>query len=328
MSERVVMVTGGAGYIGSHVCKALHTAGYLPVVFDNLSTGHINAIKWGPFFRGDITDVGMLRKAFEYYAPYAVIHCAARAYVAESMSNPSRYYKNNLTGSISLFEVMLLTGVHKVVFSSSCAVYGIPSKLPVCEKQSVNPVSPYGWSKLVAEVILRDYARAYNLRSVSLRYFNAAGADLDGEIGESHDPETHLIPRVLTACENSDTQITIFGDNYSTRDGTCIRDYVHVSDLAEGHVIALKYLENSVNTSRVFNLGLGIGFSNLDIVRAAERVTKRRCQISFSSPRPGDPPELIADTSLARSELGWKPQILDIDLMLDSAWKWMKSTSN
>lgn len=260
-----VLVTGGAGYIGSHACKALAKAGYQPIVFDNLVYGHEWAVQWGPLEKGDILDRGQLDTAFRKHRPDAVMHFAAYAYVGESMMLPGKYYRNNVVGSLTLLEAMQDHGVDKIVFSSTCATYGVPDRIPIDENACQSPINPYGMSKLMVERILADFGNAHGINWIALRYFNAAGADLDNQIGETHDPETHLVPLVLDAASGRRDSITIFGNNYDTADGTCIRDYIHVSDLASAHVKALDAL-GSETASGAFNLGNGMGYSVQQVI--------------------------------------------------------------
>lgn len=321
VTRGTVLVTGGAGYVGAHGCKALAAAGYQPVVYDNLVHGHEQAVRWGAFERGDIADRARLDDVFERHRPIAVMHFAAFAYVGESVTDPGKYYRNNVGGSLSLIEAMVARGVDKLVFSSTCATYGEPEEVPITEDCPQRPINPYGKSKLMVEQMLADFARAHGLRSVPLRYFNAAGASPDGEIGELHDPETHLIPLTLAAAAGDEPVLYIFGDDYPTADGTCIRDYIHVTDLADAHVRALDYLLAG-NASRAFNLGTGSGVSNREVLQAVARVTGRPVPHRFVPRRPGDPPVLVSNPSRARSELGWAPTLSDIDTIIATAWAW------
>ena len=316
-----VLVTGGAGYIGSHTCKALAKAGVTPVAFDNLVMGHAEAVKWGPLERGDILDRARLDAVLEKYQPSAVLHFAAYAYVGESVTQPAKYYRNNVGGALTLLEAMRDHGVTQMVFSSSCATYGTPRSMPIGEDHPQNPINPYGASKLMVERMLADFGAAYNLRSVSLRYFNAAGADPDGEIGEDHDPETHLIPLVLKAAAGERPNITIYGTDYDTPDGTCIRDYVHVTDLAEAHVLAFTALERGCDSSS-YNLGTGHGFSVREVIRSAKLVSGRNIPVAEGKRRPGDPARLVADAKRAKGELGWNPQYGDLRQIIATAWNW------
>ena len=316
-----VLVTGGAGYVGSHACKALAAAGHTPVTYDSLVRGHEWAVKWGPLERGDILDRARLDEVFASHRPDAVMHFAAFAYVGESVADPARYYRNNVVGTLTLLEAMRAAGVDSMVFSSSCATYGAPAVLPITEDTPQQPINPYGASKLMAERMLADHAAAYGLKSVALRYFNAAGADPDGEIGEAHDPETHLIPLVLEAAAGRRPHVTVHGDDYDTPDGTCIRDYVHVSDLADAHVLALEALGRQEGF-RPHDLATGTGLSVAEAIVAAERVTGRRIPVRTGPRRPGDPPALFADGARARAELGWTPRRSGADEIIATAWRW------
>lgn len=317
-----VLVTGGAGYIGSHVCKALAGAGYKPVAYDNLVYGHEWAVKWGPLERGNILDRERLCAAIKANRAEAVIHLAAFAYVGESVSDPGKYYRNNVVGTLSLLDAMRDCGVGRIVFSSSCATYGVPAILPITEETPQRPVNPYGTSKLMIEQVLADYGRAYGIQHVSLRYFNAAGADPDGELGEDHDPETHLIPLVLDAASGRRPNITIFGDDYETADGTCIRDYIHVSDLSKAHVLALSGLEKGNLRHAAYNLGTGQGHSVASVLESAKRVTGRAIPVVRGPRRAGDPAVLLADPSRARRDLGFRPAFPNIEDILETAWRW------
>ena len=319
-----MLVTGGAGYVGSHACKALARAGYLPVTYDNLSRGHAWAVKWGPLERGDLMNAARLGAVFRKHRPVAVLHFAALANVGEAVADPRHCYRINVGGTINLLEAMREAAVNRIVFSSSCAVYGAPKKIPIPESHARAPLNPYGRSKLMAELIFADAASAYGLDSVSLRYFNAAGADPDGEIGEVHDPETHLIPLALEAAAGPRRKLTIHGTDYPTRDGTCIRDYVHVADLADAHVLALGYLARKRGAG-AFNLGNGGGFSVRQVIAAAERVTGRNVQVREGPRRPGDSPVLVGDAASARRKLGWKPRHRDLEAIIGSAWRWSQS---
>lgn len=316
-----ILVTGGAGYIGSHACKALAQAGYLPISYDNLVYGHRWAVKWGPHEFGDILNRRRLDEVMDQYQPEAIMHFAAFAYVGESMENPGKYYRNNVAGSLTLLEAMRDHQINKIVFSSSCATYGIPIDIPIKEDHPLNPISPYGSSKLMIERILKDFDYAHGIKSISLRYFNAAGADPDCEIGEDHDPETHLIPLVLEAATNKKTHVTIFGDDYDTPDGTCIRDYIHVTDLAQAHVLAMKALDEG-SDSNIFNLGNGKGFSVKEVIDTASDITGKRIPFSIGPRRLGDPPRLIGDASKAIRELGWNPRYNELSIIIETAWKW------
>ena len=314
-------MTGGAGYIGSHACKALAEAGYTPVAYDNLVYGHEWAVKWGPFEKGDILDRERLNEVIEQYQPEAVMHFAAYAYVGESVDNPGKYYKNNVAGTLSLLEAMRDSHIDKFIFSSTCATNGEPNKIPNPEHHQQAPINPYGRSKLMIEQMLKDFDVAHGLKSVSLRYFNAAGADPDAEAGEDHDPETHLIPLVLDAAMGKRPNITVFGDDYDTPDGTCIRDYIHVTDLADAHVKALQYLQGD-GVSRVYNLGNGAGFSVLEIIDTARKVTGKDVPVVIGKRRAGDPPRLIGDSKTICHDLGWQPAYADIETIIQTAWDW------
>jgi UDP-arabinose 4-epimerase len=313
-----VLVTGGAGYIGSHTCKILASNGFQPVTIDNLSTGHRDAVKWGPLIIGDILDTQTLANTIERYTPQAVIHFAGSAYVGESVENPAKYYKNNVSGTLSLLDACRAHGIEQVIFSSSCATYGVPSTLPIHEDTPQQPISPYGRSKLVAEHILKDYASAYNIRYVALRYFNACGADLDGELSERHDPETHLIPCALMAAAGTGPHLSVFGNDYDTPDGTCIRDYIHVADLARAHLMALLYLQKG-GASLAANLGTGKGTSIQEILAAIKRFTGRDVPTVIKPRRVGDPPALFADPLLAKEQFGFTAEASDIDTIVRTA---------
>ncbi len=322
-----VLVTGGAGYIGSHACKALAAAGYVPVSFDNLVYGHEWAVRWGPFVQGDILDRPALDAVMEKYRPIAVMHFAAFAYVGESVENPGKYYRNNVSGSLSLLAAMRDHGVGKFILSSTCATYGLPDAVPIPESHPQRPINPYGASKLMVEQVLRDVDVAHGLRSISLRYFNAAGADPDGEIGESHDPETHLIPLVLDAAAGVRPEIVVYGNDYPTPDGTCIRDYIHVSDLANAHVLGLRALEAGAATT-AYNLGNGHGFSVKEVIDTARQVTGREIRVRVGPRRAGDPPRLVGDATRIRKDLGWRPQHADLAEMIGSGWKWHQKVNS
>jgi UDP-arabinose 4-epimerase len=315
-----VLVTGGAGYIGSHACKALAAAGHTPIAFDNLRTGHRWAVRWGPFEHGDVTDPARIAEALRAHRPEAVMHFAALAYVGESVQRPDLYYRVNVGGTLSLIEAMRATDVGRMVFSSSCATYGEPATTPICESAAQQPVNPYGWSKLMSEQVLRDASQAFGLSVTALRYFNAAGADPDGEVGEEHEPETHLLPLVLQAAAGRRTHIDIFGDDYPTPDGACVRDYIHVSDLAAAHVAALERSDGFA----AFNLGVGRGASVKQVIEAARKVTGKAIPARVAARRPGDPPVLVADARLAGESLAWAPVLPDLETMIETAWRWMR----
>ncbi|MBV8890171.1 MAG: UDP-glucose 4-epimerase GalE [Alphaproteobacteria bacterium] len=319
--SKSVLVTGGAGYIGSHACKALADAGYVPVVYDNLSRGHAEAVRWGPLVEGDLRDRGRLGEAMRRYDIAAVMHFAAFAYVGESMSNPALYYQNNVVGTVSLLDMMREHDIDAIVFSSTCATYGVPDRVPICETMPQRPVNPYGETKLAIERLLHWYDLAYGLRSVSLRYFNAAGADPAGEIGEAHDPETHLIPLVLRAALGTRGPIEIYGTDYDTPDGSAIRDYIHVQDLADAHVRALAYLAEW-SSSTAINLGTGRGHSVHEVVATAEAISGRSVPRRETARRVGDPAVLVADAARARELLGWRPSLSDLETIIETALAW------
>ena len=300
------------------------TAGYLPVVYDNLIYGHRDFVKWGPFEEGDITDPKRLTEVVKKYNLVAVMHFAAFAYVGESVEKPDKYYRNNIVGSLTLLEAMKSHGINKIVFSSSCATYGNPLSSAIIENHIQAPLNPYGWSKLMVEQMLKDFDRAYGIKSIALRYFNAAGADPDCEIGEDHSPETHLIPLVIDVALGMRPYINVYGNDYSTHDGTCIRDYIHVIDLAEAHVLALKKLE-SASESGIFNLGNGLGYSVKEVITATEHVVGKKIPVEIGPRRPGDPDRLVGNSEKAMKELGWKPQYGDIKKILSHALKWRAS---
>jgi UDP-arabinose 4-epimerase len=316
-----VLVTGGAGYIGSHTCKALAEAGFLPVVYDNLSTGHAYAVKWGPFVQGDLNDKAKLNEAFATFSPKAVIHFAANAIVVESMSNPGKYYRNNVGSTISLLEVMSDHGVKNLVFSSTCATYGDPEFLPITENHPQSPINPYGRTKLMIEQMLPDFDMARNIKSVTLRYFNAAGADLQTVIGENHSPETHLIPTIIHTALGLCRETVVYGTDFNTPDGSAIRDYIHVQDLADAHVSALRWLYLNQKSEQI-NLGTGKGFSVLEIIEAVQSYTGKKIPVRFESRRPGEPAILTANNTKAIELLRWTPKYSDLQTIIESAWKW------
>lgn len=317
-----VLVTGGAGYVGSHICKALSQADHTPVVFDNLCRGHRDFVKWGPLVEANITDAAALEAAITEHGATAVVHCAALAYVAESVERPMDYYETNVIGAVSLLEVMRATGVTSLVLSSSCAVYGEPASVPIQEDAPFNPVSPYGRTKVMVEEMSVECARAYGFRSVGLRYFNASGADSEGEIGERHDPETHLIPNVLKAAAESSVSVPVFGTDFDTTDGTAVRDYVHVTDLADAHVKALDFVSENEG-HHAFNLGTGRGSSVKEVIAMAEQVTGQTIATESQARRPGDPPVLVADASKAKGALGWEPSRSNLETIVADAWRYM-----
>lgn len=318
---KTVLVAGGAGYIGSHTCKALHAAGYRPVVFDNLSCGHEWAVHWGPLCIGDIQDADMLDDVIRRHRPIAIIHFAADALVGESVADPAKYYRNNTLGSFNLLEAARRNGVNQIVFSSTCASYGIPTTLPIPEEHPQAPINAYGASKLAVEHMLAHYAPAYGLNSVALRYFNAAGASHDGDLGEEHDPETHLIPLAIGAALGSRPPLRIFGTDYDTPDGTAIRDYIHVCDLAEAHVAALRYLIAGGGTTCI-NLGTGKGMSVREVVAMVERTLGQPVPYEEAPRRAGDPPVLVADARRAERALAWSPRFSDPENIIETACRW------
>lgn len=323
-SKARILVTGGAGYIGSHAVLALQQAGYDVIVLDNLVYGHrdiVETVLKTEFVEGDTNDRPLLDQLFATHDIAAVMHFAAYAYVGESVSEPAKYYQNNVVGTLTLLDAMRAAGVDKFVFSSTCATYGVPTTVPIPEDHPQNPINPYGMTKLMVEKILQDYDKAYNLRSVRFRYFNAAGADPEGRLGEDHAPETHLIPLVLLTALGKRESVSIFGLDYPTPDGTCIRDYIHVTDLAQAHVLGLEYLLKGGATT-VFNLGNGNGFSVKEVIETARQITGREIPAIECPRRPGDPPALVGGSDRARSILGWNPQYADLAKILTHAWKW------
>lgn len=319
--SKTILVTGGAGFIGSQTCKALAARGYTPITLDNLSNGHEWAVKWGPFIKGDIGDRELLDNVFSEYKPEGVIHFAAFIEVGISVKNPGSFYRNNSSGTLTVLEAMRDHSCRNLVFSSTAAVYGMPNETPITETHPQWPINPYGWSKFMVERMLEDFSAAHDIRYCALRYFNAAGADPDCQIGEAHSPESHLIPLVLEAAQDKERTISIFGTDYDTQDGTCIRDYIHVADLADAHICALEYLEE--NQSTAMNLGTGTGNSVQEIIDASKRVTGLPINPAVAPRRPGDPAILVADRRLANEKLGWVPQYTDIEEIIQHAWNWM-----
>ena len=315
-----ILVTGGAGYIGSHTCKALASAGMTPITFDNLSRGHADLVRWGPLVEGDILDTAALDKTLKQYRPSAVIHFAALAYVGESAADPISYYRNNSCGMISVLDCMIKNGVEQIVFSSSCTTYGLPDTLPISETAPQRPISPYGRSKYFCEQIIKDVAAAHKIRFGIFRYFNAAGADSSGDLRERHDPETHLIPLAVDAALGNGPPLQILGSDYPTADGTCERDYIHVSDLATAHVMAVKHLGRSTNSFEM-NLGTGQAYSVLQVLSAIERVVGKAVPAEWAARRPGDPPALLSDPTLARRQLGFSAQSSDLDTIIETTWR-------
>lgn len=319
-----VLVTGGAGYIGSHACKALKAAGYIPVTYDNLVTGWQDAVKFGPFEKGDLADRTCLDKVFARWRPVAVMHFAALSQVGEAMSEPGRYWRNNVAGSLTLMEAAVEAGCMNFVFSSTCATYGEHDNVVLDEETPQEPLNAYGASKRAVEDILRDFEAAYGLRHVIFRYFNVAGADPEGEVGEHHRPETHLIPVMLEAIDGQRDALTIHGIDYETPDGTCIRDYVHVCDLVDAHVLGLKWLENGKG-SEIFNLGTGDGFSVREVIDASRSVTNKDVPYSEGPRRAGDATKLVSGSERAARDLGWAPSRSTMRQMIEDAWKWHKT---
>jgi UDP-arabinose 4-epimerase len=316
-----ILVTGGAGYVGSHCCKAFRDAGHEVVVFDNLSRGWRDLVRYGDLIEGDILDPAALERTMKDVKPDAVAHFAALTFVGESVSDPGLYYRNNTTGTLNLLEAMRNNGLPPLIFSSTCATYGVPVRIPLDESHPQAPLNPYGWSKLFVERMLADFSVGHGLRYVALRYFNAAGADASGEIGERHVPETHAIPLIIEGALKPDYVFTVFGDDFETRDGTGLRDYIHVTDLADAHARAVSYLLGG-GASEVFNLGTGIGTTVSEIAAAVERVSGRKVNRKIGPRRAGDSPALVASADKARDMLGWVPQHSSIDNIIATAWRW------
>ncbi len=316
-----VLVCGGAGYIGSHMVKMLAGKEYEVTTFDNLSTGHREAVKWGTFIEGDLLDKNNVKNLFQSVKIDAVMHFSARSLVGESVSDPALYYRNNVVGTFNLLEEMIRAEVDKFVFSSTAATYGNPVTPVIDESHPISPINPYGRSKRMVEQMLSDFFPAYGINSVSLRYFNAAGADPDSEIGESHHPETHLIPNVLKAVFGTGNRLKVFGNDYDTKDGTCVRDYIHINDLCLAHLEALDYMAHNPGAN-ILNLGNGKGFSILEIIKAAEAVTGVEIPFDYTDRREGDPATLVADSRLAKEKLGWTAEFTDIEKIIRTAWGW------
>ncbi len=318
---KTILVTGGAGYIGSHACKALAQAGFVPVTYDNLVTGWQDAVKFGPFEQGDLLDRARLDEVFAKYEPQAVMHFAALSQVGEAMKEPARYWSNNVTGSLTLIEAAVAAGCLDFVFSSTCATYGDQDNVVLDEDTPQHPINAYGASKRAIEDILRNFEAARGLRHVIFRYFNVAGADPEGEVGEFHRPETHLIPLMLDAIDSKRDGLTVFGTDYDTPDGTCIRDYVHVCDLVDAHVLGLNWLQKGKG-SRVFNLGTGSGFSVLEVIEQSKTVTNRAVPYTVGPRRAGDCTKLVSGSLRAEGELGWRPKRSTLETMITDAWRW------
>ena len=317
----MILIVGGAGYIGSSVNKLLNKMGYQTIVFDNLSNGHIEFVKWGKFYKGDLANIYDIEKVFIENKIDCVMHFSAYAYVGESVTNPQKYYKNNVSNTLNLLDLMIKYGVKKFIFSSTCAIYGIPIQIPIPEDHPQNPVNPYGKTKFMVEEILKDYDKAYGLKYVSFRYFNASGADPECEIGEWHDPETHLIPLSIYNALGITENITVFGTDYPTPDGTCIRDYIHVNDIAKAHILGFKYLMNE-SKSDFFNLGNGNGFSVKEILDIVSKVSGKKLKVVYGKRREGDPPILVGSSKKAHEILGWKPEFDKISDIIETAYRW------
>ncbi|WP_067258564.1 UDP-glucose 4-epimerase GalE [Methanobrevibacter cuticularis] len=328
----MILITGGAGYIGSHINKELNKKGYETIVIDNLINGHESAVKWGEFLEGDLNDFEFINSIFNSYDIEGVMHFAAFTSVAESVEFPAMYYKNNYKNTLNLLKAVKLANVNKLIFSSTAAVYGNPKKVPITENHPVNPINPYGKSKLMVETVLENESKSIDsdFKYVSLRYFNACGADPETEIGENHNPETHLIPLILDVAIEKREKIAIFGDDYETFDGTCIRDYIHVCDLAQAHIKAFEHLQedetnkNPLKKSNIFNLGNGNGFSVKEVIAACEKVTGHKIKKELAEKREGDPAILIADSKKAIETLKWEPKFTDLNKIVETAWKWHK----
>jgi UDP-glucose 4-epimerase len=316
-----ILVTGGAGYIGSHCCKELRLRGFNPITFDNLVYGYKDFVRWGDFYQGDLGIPQDIDTCFKQYRIDAVIHFAAYAYVGESVTDPLKYYENNVANTILLLQASLAHDVRYFIFSSSCATYGVPESTPIDETHPLNPINPYGRTKKMIEEILKDCDAAYGLRYNSLRYFNAAGADPEGEVGEKHKPETHLIPLILDVSAGKRKNIKIFGNDYPTGDGTCIRDYIHVTDLARAHVLALERLLDGAD-SDYFNLGQGNGFSVREVVERTSQVTGQEIAFKIVDRRPGDPPVLVASSKKSKEYLNWQPVYTNLEEIIRTAWNW------
>ncbi len=320
-----VLVTGGAGYVGSHTAKALAASGIVPIVYDSLEAGRSDFVRWGPLVRGDVLDRAALVAAIRAHAPAAILHFAGRIAVGESVVRPDLHYRTNVGGTLAILEAMRETDVRTIIFSSSAAVYGTPTTVPIREDSAITPLSPYGHSKATAEVMIRDFSAAFGLQWLALRYFNAAGADPDGELGEQHEPETHAVPLAILAAMGHGT-FRVFGNDYATPDGTALRDYVHVSDLADAHVLGLRHL-NQGGASAAVNLGGERARSVREIITAVESFSGRRVPISDCARRPGDPPELLADIGVARRLLRWRPTRSDLSVIVETAWQWHARTA-
>ena len=325
-SNPVILVIGGAGYIGSHANKLLNQRNFDTVVFDNLVYGHRSFVQWGDFVMGDLADREQLRRCFRKYSIEAVMHFGSFTYVGESVTDPAKYYRNNVINTVNLLDKMREFDVKYFIFSSSCAIYGMPKQIPITEDHPQMPINPYGWSKLMIEQILSDYDGAYGIKHINLRYFNAAGADFDADVGEHHEPETHLIPLVLDVAVGRKHNVKIYGTDYETTDGTCIRDYIHVTDLADAHILALNYLRQGAQSDS-FNLGIGNGFSVREVIRTAEKITGCPITCVETDRRTGDPPVLIGSARKARERLNWYPKFDDLETIIKTAWRWHQKIS-
>lgn len=316
-----ILITGGAGYIGSHVCKALKHAGYEPITFDNLSHGHPWAVKWGPLFKGDLHSCDDLDQVFSTYDIQAVIHMAGSIHLRESLTNPFNHYHNNISGTLFLLNAMVKHEIKTLVYSSSAAVYAPPEYIPMDESHPKRPCNPYGKTKWMIEQIIKDFENAHGLNSLALRYFNASGADIEGEIGEAHDPETHLIPRILLTACGKQKVFTLFWDQHNTPDGSAIRDFIHVSDLAEAHVKSMEWILTH-KKSDIFNLGTGLGYSVLEVIQKARKITGCEIPVKVLSQKIAESPSLVANSSYAQKNLNWKPKFSDLETILQTAWAW------
>ncbi|MBU4534250.1 MAG: UDP-glucose 4-epimerase GalE [Euryarchaeota archaeon] len=317
----MILIVGGAGYIGSHVNKVLNEKGYDTLILDNFSYGHQELVQWGEVVEGDLGDGELLDRIFQEYPITGVMHFAAFTYVGESVTHPAKYYHNNTSNTLNLLRSMIKNKVRNFIFSSTCAVYGFPEKIPLTEDHPLDPINPYGRSKLMVEQMLHDFSQAYDFNYISLRYFNAAGCDPEIETGEWHEPETHLIPLILDAARGIRDKVSIFGTDYPTPDGTCIRDYIHVLDLASAHIKAMEYLEKN-NKSQIFNLGNGQGFSVREVIECCRKVTGKNIQAVDEDRRPGDPPVLLGSSKKAKELLDWKVEWVELEDIITSAWKW------
>lgn len=316
-----ILVTGGAGYIGSHMVRLLTELGHSVVTFDDLSSGFRDAVLGGELVQGSLHDKAALNALFSAHQFDAVVHFAGSIVVSESVRDPAKYYQNNLTGTLNLLNAMRAHGVNNLVFSSTAAIFGVPQYVPIDEQHPQLPINPYGMTKWVTEQILRDYDAAYGMRSVALRYFNAAGAAPDAALGERHDPETHLIPLALRAAKGELPELTVFGTDYDTPDGTCLRDYIHILDLCDAHVLALRHLFSG-GESRSYNLGNGQGYSVKEVIQAAERISGKSISVQYGPRRAGDPPRLVADASKIREDWGWTPRFDSLERIIEHAWRW------